>query len=269
MAKRLLTECPYCHRKVSYFGAGILKTKGEHDCSGCKCISNVVIHRALYGIAGGAVVLSLIFLLTFSAYMEHDNIWGIILVLSPFLIFYILAPFFIKLEPCNDKSAVNKLRRKIDPVPPERKQPVKKQEQPIELDVGDQFSSSFMKAKSSIKFGEDGYSEEYAEDLEPIVEVKDINSGVDIDISASVGNETDNFPGNETKEEYVDDKTDDISAEFQSDETISQQISGEVVPSAYEAQDSTETPEKVENSATPKGNEVSFIFGRINDDDDI
>lgn len=172
MPKRILTECPYCHRRVSVFGANILKTKGEHCCRGCKCISNVVIHNALYAIGSIAVVSSLLTLVLYSAYGDHGDIRGVIYVLIPFIIFYLLVPFFIKLEPCLDRSAVQKLKRKISPVPvPEpksipRQRINKKTEErtelpvitesedtsePIELDVGDDFRESFARAKSMAK----------------------------------------------------------------------------------------------------------------------
>ncbi len=268
MAKNLLTECPYCHRKVSYFGAGVLKTKGEHCCSGCKCISNVVIHRALYGIGGIAVVLSLIFVLTLSTYMAHDNIWGIIIVFLPYLIFYIVCPFFIKLEPCNDKSAVNKLKRKLEPVLEDRKQHIKKQEKPIELNVGEQFSSNFMKAKTSMKSADENYSEEYSENLFPTDGNIDINSGIDIDISADVKKEND-------KSNAVKDVSPVYEApepEKRTEETLPDS-SGEV-SFMYQNTNSQKDEINEENdvsdvSDVKNENEVSFIYGKPDDENDI
>lgn len=253
MARKLLTECPYCHRKVSYFGAGILKTRGEHSCKGCKCISNVVIHRALYGIGGGAVVLSLIFVLVLSTYMEHDNIWGIVIVLLPYLIFYILSPFFIKLEPCNDKSAVNRLKRKLEPVPSEKKHTVKKQDRPIELNVGEQFRSSFMEAKSSVKTEEDNFSEEYSESLSPTDNIKmDITSGIDIDISADVQN-TNSSLKNETDKVNV--KT-NYESTPESDKSKNE-VSFLFGNTASEEEKVVEDPIPLSDD----NNEVSFLFG--------
>lgn len=269
MAKRLLTECPYCHRKVSYFGAGILKTKGEHSCTGCKCISNVVIHRTLYGIGGGAVVLSLILVLVFSAYMEHDNIWGIIFVLLPYLIFYIIAPFFIKLEPCNDKSAVNKLRRKVEPVPEEKREPLRKIQQPIELNVGDEFSSSFMKAKSSIKAIEENFSEEYSEEFTSTDGDMDINSGIDIDISSEIRNEN-NFPGNGTSQENDEKKYEPptVADELEAGQiqNVGDEVSfmlGGTVTEEKAVGDEDLPPLKIEDVGN---HEVSFIYGKPHDE---
>ncbi|MBR2175865.1 MAG: hypothetical protein IJ861_02825 [Clostridia bacterium] len=188
MAKRLLTECPYCHRKVSFIGASVLKTKGEHICKGCKCISNVVIHRALYGIASGVTVLSLLILVLYSAFGDHGDIKGVLFVFLPFLIFYILVPFFVRLEPCADKSAVNKLHRKLNPIPAAPR-PVRKQEKPIELNVGDDFSASFLKAKSSTKPTEAESEEDDDRIIYDDAVKEDITSGIDIDISAGMNQE--------------------------------------------------------------------------------
>lgn len=261
MAKRLLTECPYCHRKVSYLGAGILKTKGEHSCSGCKCISNVVIHRALYGIAGGAVVSALIILLIYSAYGQHDDIRGVLYVLVPFLIFYILVPFFVKLEPCNDKSAVNKLNRRIDPVPVQKKKPSKKQEQPIELNVGADFSSSFMKAKSSIKSAEDDNTDNYNRIIEEEISDKDINSGIDIDITGSINEPTKNA------EDDNDIKVYKPSGEEKNNIVFETEKENEVSFFSANTDVSDKEAEEKINIEANNGNEVSFIFGRKNDDD--
>lgn len=186
MAKRLLTECPYCHRKVSFIGANILKTKGEHNCRGCKCISNVVIHRSLYGIAGASVIASLITLLLNLGYGDAADPMSIFYVALPFLIFYLVVPFFVKLEPCNDKSAVNKLHRRIDPVPMQPKKQVVKPEKPIELDVGDDFKASFIKAKSTAKPAEEDNEDKYNRIISEGQDEKDITSGLDIDISGSM-----------------------------------------------------------------------------------
>jgi hypothetical protein len=91
-------------------------------------------------------------MLVFSAYGQNDNIWEIFYVFLPFLIFYLLVPFFVKLEPCSDRSAVRKLHKKIDPLPVPDKRSSKKQEQPvqpIELNVSDDFGQSFLLAKKS------------------------------------------------------------------------------------------------------------------------
>ena len=257
MAKRLLTECPYCHRRVSYIGAGILKTKGEHICRGCKCISNVVIHRVLYGIAGAAVVSSLIIMLVFSAYGQHDNIWEIFYVFLPFLIFYLLVPFFVKLEPCSDRSAVRKLHKKIDPLPVPDKRSSKKQEQPvqpIELNVSDDFGQSFLLAKKSnskpVEDEEDKYDRIITE-----TKKEDVTSGLDIDITGIVKPEENNSPA-------VTEASEILSQDGSGDEDM-KIYDKEVIPSL----DTFTSPEEMvqdDNHEQEQNGEVSFIFGKIN-----
>lgn len=222
MAKRLLTKCPYCHRKVSFFGAAILKTKGEHCCSGCNCISNVVINKAIYGIASAAVVLSFLILFLYSMFGDHGDIKGILYVIAPFLIFYLIVPFFVRLEPCNDKSAVKKLHRKISPIPEEEMESFV-QEQPIDLDIGADFSSSFMKVKSSIK-NEQSEDPDFRDsriiyENEP---VEDISSGIDIDITGSMANgedsANDDMPSENEQADQDSEAADESSEEKKYDE---------------------------------------------------
>ncbi len=238
MAKRLLTECPYCHRKVSFIGANILKTKGEHNCRGCKCISNVIIHRSLYGIAGAAVIASLITLLLNLGYGDPTDPWCILYVALPFLIFYLVVPFFVRLEPCNDKSAVNRLHRKIDPLPIQK---VKKPEKPIELNVGEDFSASFMKAKTNIKPKDEDNEDKYNRIISENQEEMDITSGIDIDISGIVKSP---------------DSEEDLNL---------------VIPDEENVYDDSpvSSGEKISLEKDPdNGGEVSFVFGKNNSSDE-
>lgn len=198
MGIQLFTECPYCHRKVLLIGAAALRTKGEHICKGCKCTSNVVIHRVLYAVASIATISSLIILLVYSAVGDHGDPRGILYVFIPFLIFYILVPFFIKLEPCED-TAVNKLKRKANPIPVASERPVQKQDKPIELNVGTDFTTSFMKLKTVLKNEQDTSADDRIIDEQGFK--KDITSGIDIDISG--GNTTADQPETENTEEEM------------------------------------------------------------------
>ena len=253
MAKKLLTECPYCHRKISFFGAAILKTKGEHCCAGCKCISNVVINKSIYGIASGACVFSFLILLLYSIYGDHGDIRGILYVFLPFLIFYILVPFFVKLEPCNDKSAVKKLHRKISPIPLNEKGTSYKTEQPIELNVSEDFSASFMKAKRSVKINE---SESEEEKDDRIIDEDDhsdeINSQLDFDITGSM-----NTPESIITEEHTEEEL----PEFNGDE-----IEENTIPFTDHAPTESDNIPLVDESPDKmpgEENEVSFLYGHL------
>ena len=163
-----LSRCPYCHRKISYLGAMFLKTKGEYNCGSCKCISNVVISRAAYGIASGVCVLGLLVVVLYSMAGDHGNPLGLCLVLAPFIVFYLLVPFLVRLAPCKDKSAVARLMENTMPaVPRETPVPVIPQQKsrPVKLDLEDDFSARFMKAKDSVQ--SEHQSEPFAVSAEP------------------------------------------------------------------------------------------------------
>lgn len=190
MAKLLrLTRCPYCKRKISFFGAAILKTEGEYCCTRCKCTSNVVINKSIYGIASFVCVLSMLTMVLYLSFGNHGDPKGILYVLAPFLIFYILVPFFVRLEPYAVKN------KNIPEKKPKSKQPVKTVPEPgvkiretpqnkqdtIVLDVGDTFKDIFNNAKNdTIKFSEEVSDEQIElEEISSISEEKkDISSEV-------------------------------------------------------------------------------------------
>lgn len=152
MARLLrLSKCPYCHKKISYLGSMFLKTKGEYNCTSCKCISNVVISRAAYAIASLVCVISLLIVVIYSMAGNHGSLLGICLVLAPFLLFYLIVPFLVRLAPCKDKSAVAKLKENSIPAIPAAAAPAPAvpRSKPVKLDVEDDFTAKFMKVKSS------------------------------------------------------------------------------------------------------------------------
>ena len=139
-----LTRCPYCHRKISYISASFLKTKGEYTCESCKCVSNVIINKTLYAIASVVCIIALLIVLIYSNTGDHGSLWGFVFVL------------IVRLEPCKDKSAVQKIKIKEKQTKQkDAKRPAEKTKKPalskpIELDVEEDFSSKFMKTKSTV-----------------------------------------------------------------------------------------------------------------------
>ena len=180
-----LTRCPYCHRKISYINASFLKTKGEYSCDSCNCISNVVINRTLYAIASGICILALIIVLMYSSFGEHGSLWGLVFVLIPFVVFYAIVPFFIRLEPCKDKSAVKKIKEKSIKIMPSdtaaehaRSKSVQNTQNPIELDVSADFSAKFMKTKSNLENTRSELSEEEKEQSTDLSEPSEITGDI-------------------------------------------------------------------------------------------
>ena len=143
MSNTLLTRCPYCGKKISYPGAMLIKKKGEYYCYKCQCTSNVVIHQGLSALAAFVCVLSVLLMLLFSMFGDHEDLKNILWIVLPFVVFYIATPFFIKLEPFNDKIYPMKRmpKRVLDRKP--------KSPKPVQLDVENDFSQKFMLAKNS------------------------------------------------------------------------------------------------------------------------
>jgi len=195
-----LSRCPYCHKRISYPTAAFLKNKGEYCCRSCRCISDVVISRAAYGIASGICIIALLIVVIYTMAGNHGKITGMLLVLAPFLLFYIIVPFLVRLAPCKDRSAVQKLienntsPRPSDTAYQSTQSHVKSK--PVKLSVEEDFSAKFMMAKNNSHTG-------HFEKLEDIPEVpEEIQSSSDTgyaDTSESIPNEslpTDDYDNN-------------------------------------------------------------------------
>ena len=150
----------------------------------------------MYAIASGICILALIIVLLYSSFGEHGSLWGIVFVLIPFIIFYAIVPFFVRLEPCKDKSAVNSVKEKskkiiVGEAPAEHKKSkniyhTQNTQNPIELDVSDDFSARFMKTKSNLASTKPELSEEDRKQM--------------LDISSSLEIPEDIFSGDLSKE---------------------------------------------------------------------
>lgn len=150
MSKAILSRCPYCGKKISYINSMFLRKQGEYYCYKCQCTSNIVIHRGLYALASAVCVISFLIMLLFSMFGNHEDLRGMMWVVIPFMVFYIAVPFFIRLEPFNDKIYPQKRKPKAVPVgQPKVRKVVRKKPAPVELQVDDDFSKKFMQAKSN------------------------------------------------------------------------------------------------------------------------
>lgn len=198
MAKILvLPKCPYCKKKISYIGAMFMKTKGEHNCPYCKCISNVVISRAAYALASLVCISSLLIVVLYSIAGDHSSFLGLACVLAPFLIFYIVTPLLVRLVPCKDRSAVKKILDKAPQRPAYEKPAAQPVQKPVTLDVDENFSAKFMRAKSNVQKNAEDSAMADGETDNTVPEVmEDIrNNAVDFEINGSSGLES--FPKDE------------------------------------------------------------------------
>lgn len=94
-----LARCPYCGKKVEYSKAFFMHNEGEHFCDKCKKESNVIIKKDIFIPFIIAVIVALLIVLAFFMLTDKTNLLFVFLVAVPFIVFYILTPFFVVLKP--------------------------------------------------------------------------------------------------------------------------------------------------------------------------
>ena len=93
------TFCPYCGKPVSYPAAFMLRRRGEYFCKKCKKESNVYINKMIWFAFFAAFALSFFGLMYFLILTDKENLWFILLVMIPYIIFYLCSPLFVRLRP--------------------------------------------------------------------------------------------------------------------------------------------------------------------------
>lgn len=91
-------RCPYCGKKLGYFNAWVVKSQGEYRCKKCGGFSDVVLAQGIYVLslivtAAGALCFILAFL-----NITELNIFSVLMVVLPFILFFLLSVFFVRLR---------------------------------------------------------------------------------------------------------------------------------------------------------------------------
>lgn len=92
-------KCPYCGKTVSYPMAFLLRRRGEYFCKKCKKESNVYIKKMILVAFFITLILSLFGLMYYLFMTDRENLWFVLIVLLPYLIFYLCSPLFVRLRP--------------------------------------------------------------------------------------------------------------------------------------------------------------------------
>ena len=92
-------KCPYCGKRISYFTALSIRRRGEYYCKKCKKESNVHIKKTIWVLFFAMLVLALIIMGFYLFMTNRENLWFVLLVAIPFIIFYIFSPLFVRLSP--------------------------------------------------------------------------------------------------------------------------------------------------------------------------
>ena len=93
------TKCPYCGKTVSYPTAFLLRRRGEHFCKKCKKESNVYINKLIWVAVFFTLLLSFLLLMYFMFMTDRENLWFILVVMIPYIAFFLSSPLFVRLRP--------------------------------------------------------------------------------------------------------------------------------------------------------------------------
>lgn len=103
MNNRHLPFCPYCNKKLRYFESWFLHRYGEYTCPKCGYNSKITYTRNIKTFLIFCIALAAFLAFTF-AILGKVNLIQVILVSVPFLVFYILVPFFMVLKTTQQNS---------------------------------------------------------------------------------------------------------------------------------------------------------------------
>lgn len=101
-------KCPYCGKKLTYVGSIIERKQGEHTCSRCGRNSTIFYVKANKVTIVFTILIALALFIFWFNTSGRNDILGIVYVFIPFLIYFFLVPFFIRLVPIKSKENVKK-----------------------------------------------------------------------------------------------------------------------------------------------------------------
>ena len=93
------TKCPYCGKPVPYPTVFFLRRRGEYFCKKCKKESNIHISRWIWIAVFFTIAISFGALMYFMLMTDRENLWYILIVMIPYIVFYLCTPFFVRLRP--------------------------------------------------------------------------------------------------------------------------------------------------------------------------
>ncbi|MCD8026544.1 MAG: hypothetical protein LUF33_06370 [Clostridiales bacterium] len=92
-------RCPYCERRVSYSSAYSCRRKGEYFCERCGKESRVVVNKTIYLLFAVFALVTLGIMAGWLYSGLASNIFGVVLVAVPLIIFMMITPKFLYFEP--------------------------------------------------------------------------------------------------------------------------------------------------------------------------
>ena len=116
-----IRKCPYCSGRVTYFEALSELSSGEHTCRNCNRNANISFNKKIY--IPTAIILAAAIgaaFLLFKLNIIKNFLLASLIVIIPFVVFYLLTPMYYYLTPISREAA------RI-PVAPKKKKRTKRQ----------------------------------------------------------------------------------------------------------------------------------------------
>ena len=93
------TRCPYCGKKISYLRAFLIRRRGEYFCKKCKKESNIHLKKTIWIFFFFVLLMALAIMGYYTFFTHRENLWFLLFVALPFIIFYLFSPLFVRLRP--------------------------------------------------------------------------------------------------------------------------------------------------------------------------
>ncbi len=93
------TRCPYCGKKISYLRAFLIRRRGEYFCKKCKKESNIHLKKTIWIFFFFVLLMALAIMGYYTFFTDRENLWFLLFVALPFIIFYLFSPLFVRLRP--------------------------------------------------------------------------------------------------------------------------------------------------------------------------
>ncbi len=101
------TKCPYCGKKLGYFSAFAERKRGEHTCNNCGRHSNIFFSKVYKFVIIFTILIALLLVVVAISPYNIGNLWGMLWVAVPFLVLYLITPFFLKLVPLKNNNRLD------------------------------------------------------------------------------------------------------------------------------------------------------------------
>ena len=107
-----LPNCPHCGKEVDFLTAWIKKTDGEYKCEYCGKSSDIKFNKKIGRVSIICEIIAFAIMLLCMFLGNQFALYGTVLVLLPFVYFYIRAPYMMRLEVIKKRIMKNDIMKK-------------------------------------------------------------------------------------------------------------------------------------------------------------